>query len=189
MENPISKVILPTFYVPHICELTMCYLINCFQFTAVQISPTTPSTARKYVNWDNRYKDMYSTSFVVNSYQADILLSICNNKLGNDNNEIFFLFSFVTETVVNVLIRFTSIEWNDKLSDKKSDEFDSTSKKITQAVKSYIIRSQAVCFCERDWQDTSWKFVTWFRYIQASRIDRKSLSKGQSIYEERDRYL
>ena len=64
---------------------------------------------------------------------------------------MIFLFSFVTETVVNVLIRFTSIEWNDKLSDKKSEEFDSTSKKITQAVKSYIIRSQAnVCFCERD---------------------------------------
>ena len=53
----------------------------------------------------------------------------------------WYWFSFITERVVDVFVRFTSIEWDDKFNDKKSEEFDSTSKNITQAVRSHIIVS------------------------------------------------
>ncbi|CAB4022317.1 Hypothetical predicted protein, partial [Paramuricea clavata] len=45
--------------------------------------------------------------------------------------------------VVDVSVRFTSIEWNDKLSDKKSEEFATTSKKIRKAVESVYSESES----------------------------------------------
>ena len=57
----------------------------------------------------------------------------------NNNTNSWYRFSFITERVVDVFVRFTSIEWNDKLNDKKSEEFDSKSKMITQGVRSHII--------------------------------------------------
>ena len=42
---------------------------------------------------------------------------------------------FLAERVVKASVRFTAIEWNDKLSEKKSEEFATTSKKITTAVR------------------------------------------------------
>ena len=149
MQNPISKVMLPTFYFPHICELTMYY----FTVSNLQQFKFHPLRHQLHVSMliDINAIKTFTVHLLLLIVIRLIYWPICNNKLGNDNNEMIFLLSFVTETVVNVLIRFTSIEWNDKLSDKKSEEFDSTSKKITQAVKSYVIRSRAnVCFCERD---------------------------------------
>ncbi len=42
----------------------------------------------------------------------------------------------MTEKVVEVSIRFTDIEWNDKLNDAKSEQFATISKKIREAVGS-----------------------------------------------------
>jgi hypothetical protein len=49
----------------------------------------------------------------------------------------FCLFiSIFAEREVDVSVRFTSLKWNDKLSDKKSEEFANTSKTIIKAVGS-----------------------------------------------------
>ncbi|CAB4027584.1 Hypothetical predicted protein, partial [Paramuricea clavata] len=49
----------------------------------------------------------------------------------------------IAQKVVNVSIRFTSIKWNDELSDKKSKEFAETSKRIIEAVETVYSESES----------------------------------------------
>ncbi|XP_046846405.1 lactadherin-like [Xenia sp. Carnegie-2017] len=48
-----------------------------------------------------------------------------------------------TQKVVNVSLRFTSLIWNDKLSDPKSEEFIETSKLIIKAIESVFTESES----------------------------------------------
>ena len=55
--------------------------------------------------------------------------------------EATFLKFYIIENVIDVSVRFTSVQWDDRMSDKESEEFLEASKKIENAVRKIVYRS------------------------------------------------